>query len=139
MVHICSAKRAARLEAVMPVKGLKLLPFIALATIASASSFAEEQPRSMLGASDLKGIVLSPKPLGPPAQFEQVAKPVAAPAVATTQPAAPSRITRTPPRQKAAVAARKPKAAPRDSYARDVQRQTWPCAGGGTCAWTQGR
>jgi hypothetical protein len=121
----------------MPVKGLKLLPFIALAMFASVGAFAEE-PRGMLGASDLKSIVLSPKPLGPPAHFEQAAKPMAAPAVATTQPAAPRKNTRTQPRQKAAVAARKPKA-PLDSYARDARRQSWPCTGGGICAWTQPR
>ena len=53
--------------------------------------------------------------------------------------AAPRKMTSSKPRQKSAVAARKPKANPLNSYARDARRQTWPCAGGGICAWTHSR
>lgn len=117
----------------MSIKGLLILPFVALAMVASASSFAEEQPRSMLGSFDLKSAVLSPVPLGPPSQF------VAPPAVAKSEAVAPPRIVSGKPRQKTAVAAPKPKSNPLDSYARDSRRQTWPCVGDGICAWTQQR
>ncbi len=145
----------------MPVKGLQLLPFV-VAVLATAAS-AQEQPRSMLGGSfDLKGAILSPTPLGPPSQFEPppvaaepeaappvaapppvAAKPEAAPAVAKSEVPAPRKTVSSKPRQKAAVAARKPKSNPLDSYARDTRRsyardtrpQSWPCTGGGICAW----
>ena len=57
----------------MPVKGLLKLSFIAASMVASATAFAQEQPRSMLGDFDLKSVVLSPAPLGPPSQFERFA------------------------------------------------------------------
>ena len=149
----------------MPVKGLLRLSFLAVSMVVSASSFAQDQPRSMLGNFDLKSVVLSPVPLGPPSQFEPsavaakpeaepdttsaaaaepdkkpavAAKPDTKPTVAKSQTAA-RKLDSSKPRQKSAVAARKPKADPLDSYARDVNRQTWPCTGGGICAWTQPR
>jgi hypothetical protein len=152
-------------EAVMPVKGLLNLSFLAALMVVSASSFAQDQSRSMLGNFDLKSVVLSPVPLGPPSQFEPsalAAKPEtrpettsAAAAEPAKEPAAaakpdkrrtvakseatPRKLASSKPRQKSAVAARKPKADPLDSYARDARRQTWPCTGGGICAWTQPR
>jgi hypothetical protein len=152
-------QRGTRWEAVMPVKGLLKLLFLAASMIASASSFAQEQPRSMLGNFDLKSVVLSPAPLGPPSHFEPsavaakpeakvdtesettsavAAKPDPKPTTAKSE-ASPRKLASSKPRQKSAVAARKPKADPLDSYARDVYRQTWPCTGGGICAWTQPR
>lgn len=123
----------------MSVKRLLILPFVTLATVASASSFAEEQPRSMLGSFDLKSAVLSPVPLGPPSQFvAPVAKPVAVTRpepVAKSEAVAPPRIVSSKPRQKTAVAARKPKSNPLNAYARETRRQTWPCVGEGICAW----
>jgi hypothetical protein len=141
-----------RLEAVMPVKRLQLLAFVGAAVFASASS-ATEQPRSMIDSSfDLKRAILSPEPLGPPSHFEPpqaVATPPTAPPAVATAPAAPAaaapqattprKTVSSKPRQKAAAAARKPRASPLDSYARDSRRQTWPCTGGGICAWTQPR
>jgi hypothetical protein len=138
----------------MFVKGLRLLPFVAVAMFTGAS-FAQDQNqfRGMLGNSfDLKGAVLSPAPIGPPSQFETPAA-AAKPALAKTEPAptvakptvtksaaiAPRKTVSSKPRQKTAVAARKPKSNPLDSYARDVRRQSWPCTGGGICAWTQPR
>lgn len=131
----------------MPVKRLLILPFIAIAALTSAASFAQEQPRGMLGDVDLKSRVLSPVPLGPPSHFESaagVAKPEAAAkpqATARTEPVTPRRVASSKPRQRTTVAARKPKSNPLDSYsyARDPRRQAWPCAGGGICAWTQPR
>jgi hypothetical protein len=159
------AQRGTRWEAVMPVKGLLKLLFLAASMVMSTSSFAQDQPRSMLGNFDLKSVVLSPVPLGPPSQFEPsavavqpetkpeatstataepdkepavAAKPDREPTVAKAE-AAPRKITSSKPRQKSAVAARKPRANPLDSYARDAGRQTWPCTGGGICAWTTPR
>jgi hypothetical protein len=149
----------------MPAKGLLKLSFLAAAIAAGAPARAQEQPRSMLGDVELKSVILSPAPLGPPSQFEppavaakpdasrppettaaagaNVKQPVAARpdgkrAVAKSE-AAPRKVTTSKPRQKPAVAARKPKASALDSYARDVRRQTWPCTGGGICTWTQPR
>lgn len=121
----------------MFVKELLLLPFVALSMVASASSFAEEQPRSMLGGFDLKSAVLSPAPLGPPTQFVAPnTQSVAPPAVAQQGAVASRRIVSSKPRQRTAVAARKPKSNPLDSYAREPsRRQTWPCVGEGICAW----
>jgi hypothetical protein len=145
----------------MPVKGLLKLSFLAASMVASATALAQDQPRSMLGGFDLKSVILSPAPLGPPSQFEPptiaatpettsavaaepdtkpdvAAKPDKKPIVAKSE-AAPRKVTSSKPRQKSAVAARKPKASPLDSYARDAGRQTWPCTGGGICAWTTQR
>ena len=149
----------------MPVKGLLGLLFLAALMVVSTSSFAQDQPRSMLGDFDLKSVVLSPVPLGPPSHFEPSAvaaepetkpettstvaaepdkesavapKPDRKPIVAKSG-ASPRKLVSSKPRQKSAVAARKPKADPLDSYARDARRQTWPCTGGGICAWTQPR
>ena len=144
----------------MPVKGLLNLSFLAASMVASATAFAQDQPRSMLGDFDLKSVILSPAPLGPPSQFEPpaiaatpettsaaAAEPDTKPASAKPDPkpvvakseAAPRKVTSSKSRQKSAVAARKPKASPLDSYARDARRQTWPCNGGGICAWTTTR
>jgi hypothetical protein len=158
------AKRDA-LEAVMPVKGLLKLVFLAASMVVGASSLAQEHPRSMLGNFDLKSVALSPAPLGPPSRFEPsavAAKPEANPGTtpaAAAEPdnkpavavkadqkrtvakseTAPRKLASSKPRQKSAVAGRKPKANPLDSYARDAHRQTWPCTGGGICAWTNPR
>jgi hypothetical protein len=128
------------------------LSFLTAAMVVSAASFAQEQPRSMLGDSfDLKAAVLSPAPLGPPSQFQPPPAAASAtspavtptseakPAAAASQASAPRRTVSSKPRQKAAVTARKSRSSPLDSYATDTRRQTWPCSGGGICAWSQPR
>jgi hypothetical protein len=134
------------------MKQLLELSFLTAAMVISAASFAQEQPRKMLGGSfDLKAAVLDPAPLGPPSQF--VPPPAAAsaaspavtaepakPTVAASETSAPRRTVSSKPRQKSAVAARKPpRPNPLNSYATDTRRQTWPCSGGGICAWSQQR
>jgi hypothetical protein len=178
----------------MPAKGLQLLAFVAAATVAGAS-FAQEQPRDLLGgALDLKETILSPTPLGPPSEFKPppaaAEKPEAAPAVTETEAPPPEaksetiaqgkitgdksrrkitrqeprgkiasgesrrqatgkeprrkitsneprrRTARDEPRRKPAVAARKPRPDPLESYARDTRPQIWPCVGDGICSWT---
>lgn len=134
------------------MKQLLTLLFLTAAMVISAASFAQEQPRSMLGGTfDLKAAVLNPAPLGPPSQFEPppavtsaagpavAAKPDAKPTVAASETSAPRKTASSKPRQKSAVAARKPRPSPLDSYATDTRRQTWPCSGGGICAWSRQR
>ena len=129
----------------MPVKELRLLAFLAVAVTVTTSALAQEPARGMLGATDLRSIVLSPAPLGPPAQFEPQPPAVSrieaatGQTLATTEPAAPPRLASSKFRPKAAAVVRRPKPSALNSYARDVQRQTWPCTGGGICAWTQPR
>ena len=138
----------------MPVKGLLKLSFFVATMVASATSFAQDSKPSMLGGSfDLKSVILSPAPLGPPSHFEPAAAaPRAAPPVAETRAQAkpetkashkpaPHKVVSSKPRQKSTVAARKPRPNPLNSYATDTRRQIWPCkaGSGGICAWTQGR
>jgi hypothetical protein len=136
----------------MPVKGLQLLCFVAALLVAD-TSFAQTQPPGAMDRSyDLKRAILSPAPLGPSSRFEPptpaaeatpvptvVEKPDAKPAVARARTAPPQKTASSKPRQKSAVAARKPKSNPLNSFARDANRQTWPCKGGGICAWNQSR
>jgi hypothetical protein len=142
----------------MPVKGLQLLCFVLPLVVADAS-FAQAPPPGALDRNfDLKRAILSPAPLGPPSRFEPPAvaeappvqattdpaqttaeKPVPTPALARARTATPQKTVSSKPRQKSAVAARKPKSDLRNSFARDANRQTWPCTGGGICAWTKPR
>lgn len=128
----------------MPVKELRLLTFVSLVAVAGTAAFAQDRPRGLLGATDLKSVVLSPSPLGPAAQFEPPADGTwpalaTAKAEAKAEPVAPRKIASIRARSKTAVAARKSKVNPLNSYARDVRPQTWPCTSGGICAWTQPR
>jgi hypothetical protein len=114
---------------------------------------------------DLSKAVLSPKRLGPPAQFEPV--PVEARADRSSDPqasvepkveeppVAPQKAVRTtrvepPPAQEKPSAHEKRRAATHvparaklarrhgnllDAQARDVRIQTWPCRSGGICNW----
>ncbi|MHC2257290.1 hypothetical protein ACVILK_006982 [Bradyrhizobium embrapense] len=106
---------------------------------------------------DLSRAVLSPRPLGPPAQFEPV--PVEAkgdhgpdqhanvepqieePKVAPKKPVRTTRVTPQPEKKRATahVHARAKLARrhsnPLDAEARDTRIQTWPCRTGGICNW----
>jgi hypothetical protein len=104
----------------------------------------EYQPDEFLGL-DLSTAVLSPKPLGPPAEFAPVA--VEARADRAGEPA-PVRVVRVA-HQKIRVAnirAEKPRGAartrlahrhgnPLDAQAFDTRIQVWPCRSGGICNW----
>jgi hypothetical protein len=90
---------------------------------------------------DLKAAVLSPKRIGPPAQFEQV--PVAAkadPEVQVTHPRAQKRqgivhaaIPRPAPTARTKLVRRHSN--PLDAQASDTRIQVWPCKSGGICNW----
>lgn len=125
---------------------------LALGGVALADEY---RPSEYLGL-DLSKAVLSPKRLGPPAQFEPV--PVeartdrseshasVAPQVDDTK-VAPQKAVRTtrvtaPAERKRAVAHVPARAKlarrhtnPLDAEARDVRVQTWPCRTGGICNW----
>jgi hypothetical protein len=118
-------------------------------------AFADEYRPSEFFGLDLSKAVLSPKPLGPPAQFEPV--PVEAnsdhsPADTQAKVEQPEveqqktvRTTRVmaPPAAKKRAVARVPARAklarrhtnPLDAQARDTRIQTWPCRSGGICNW----
>ena len=123
--------------------------YLALGGVASADEY---QPNEFLSL-DLSKAVLSPKRLGPPAQFEpvpveansgrstdteaKVDEPKVEPpkTVQTTRVAAPTERSR----QAAHVPARARLARrhtnPLDAEARDTRVQTWPCRSGGICNW----
>jgi hypothetical protein len=118
----------------------------------------EYRPSEFLGL-DLSKAVLSPKRLGPPAQFEPV--PVEAKADRSSEPQASTepkieeqkvepqktvptaKVTAEPIEKKPRAAARIPARAklarrhtnPLDAQARDTRIQTWPCRSGGICKW----
>jgi hypothetical protein len=113
---------------------------------AGLSSADEYRPSEFLGL-DLSKAVLSPKPLGPPAQFAPV--PIEAdsgsPAAQTRAEAKPvaGSIVR---KNRAAERAEKPRGAartklarrhsnPMDAQASDTRIQVWPCKTGGICNW----
>ncbi|WP_426435669.1 hypothetical protein [Bradyrhizobium genosp. P] len=120
-------------------------------------AFADEYRPSEYFGLNLSTAVLSPKRLGPPAQFEPV--PVEAngdrgnDTQASTEPRVeqpkvepqkPVRTTRvTAPAQRPHKVARVPARAklarrhtnPLDAEARDIRIQTWPCRSGGICNW----
>lgn len=90
---------------------------------------------------DLSQAVLSPKPLGPPAQFEQV------PIEAKAEPADKADLRSLEPAAKTALASAKRRHVatvkkavrmsrnPLDAYALDTRIQVWPCRSGGICNW----
>jgi hypothetical protein len=113
----------------------------------SATSRADEYRPDDFLKLDLPQAVLSPKPLGPPAQFEPV--PVEARAdPALTTPT--TRVVRTAPVHVAKATAIARVAGPHitvpsrlahrhgnplDAQALDTRIQVWPCRSGGICNW----
>lgn len=97
---------------------------------------------------DLRAALLSPKPLGPGAQFEVY--PITARAdakneidAAADKPAAqkavpvakPPRAVATRPQPPARARVARPRSNPLDANAADTRVQTWPCRTGGICNW----
>jgi hypothetical protein len=107
----------------------------------------EYRPDEFLGL-DLSRAVLSPKRLGPDAQFAPV-QVEAADLGSERRPVRTERITRAKTRVRTPVAharAEKPRGAartklarrhgnPLDAQAFDTRIQTWPCKSGGICGW----
>lgn len=97
---------------------------------------------------DLSKALLSPKPLGPGAQFEVY--PITARAdakneidAAADKPAAqkavpvarPQRNVATRPQPPSRSRVARPRSSPLDANAADTRIQTWPCRTGGICNW----
>ncbi|WP_050423093.1 hypothetical protein [Bradyrhizobium tropiciagri] len=125
-------------------------------------AFADDYRPSEFFSLDLSRAVLSPKPLGPPAQFEPV--PVEAkndhgpdqhaavepkveePKVERQKPVRTTRVTEpreAAPHERKRALAHVPARAklarrhsnPLNAEARDTRIQTWPCRTGGICNW----
>jgi hypothetical protein len=127
------------------------------ASVAAGSARADQYRPEEFFSLDLRKAVLSPKPLGPPAQFEQVqvqaktdfeSRPVQTTAVhVSAMPKAAAGIRSAQVRaDKPHVRAEKPRAPartglarrhgnPLDSQASDTRIQVWPCRSGGICNW----
>jgi hypothetical protein len=136
----------------MVLKSLFAAACIALMAWSGVSTADEYAPHQFL-ALDLANAVLSPKPLGPPAEFvrfpvEAKAEPAKEGAPANTEQITTPKIhaAHVTPRNRAAHArsekrlavtslgpARRPN--PLDAQAFDSAIQVWPCKSGGICNW----
>lgn len=128
----------------MVLKGICAAALCALFLVSSQAMADGYRPDEFLGL-DLSKAALSPIPLGPPAQFEQVpveAKTVpdvkALPDVKVKQTVRvhvvkPHRIARTKPPVRAKLVRRHTN--PLDAQASDTRIQVWPCKSGGICDW----
>lgn len=114
---------------------------LALGTAASADQYRAGEFLSL----DLSKAVLSPKRLGPPAEFAPVAveartdsKPVVAepkadvPRMVRTSRVAPAQAAKKQPPARAKLANR---GNPLNANAMDTRVQKWPCRSGGICNW----
>ena len=119
--------------------------------VLGAPAMADEyRPSEFLGL-DLSKAVLSPKRLGPEAEFAPIAIEAKTdraqvdtddfvwPTFAAREPkAAKSQIVRTraePPRAAARVKLAQRRGNPLDAQARDTRILTWPCKSGSICGW----
>jgi hypothetical protein len=118
---------------------------ICAAFLAATPSTAEGYRPGEFLRLDLSKAALSPKPLGPPSQFEPV------PVQADTQNSAAQVSAKPKPNAAAKIRitharAEKPRAAaptrlarrhtnPLDAQAFDTRIQVWPCKSGGICNW----
>ena len=122
--------------------------------LASSSASAEEYGAGEVFTLDLPHAVLSPKRLGPPAQFEPVTVKAKVDPVAEAAPArkAEVRPVRSVKVTRVHIANRKPvrtarrtpavrtklahkHSNPLDAQAFDARIQVWPCRSGGICNW----
>jgi hypothetical protein len=118
--------------------------------VAAGYQADEYQAYEFLGL-DLSKAVLSPKPLGPPAQFAPV-RPLAktdpeSPAAASVRANSKAAATAANPKPRNAhLGVKKPRGAghttlarrhgnPLDAQAFDTRIQVWPCRSGGICNW----
>jgi hypothetical protein len=134
----------------MVLKGVFAAMLCAASVAAVDSARADQYRPEEFFSLDLRKAVLSPKPLGPPAQFEQVqvqaktdfqSRPVRTTAVHVhAMPKAAAKI-----RSAHARAEKRPTPArtklarrhgnPLDAQASDTRIQVWPCRSGGICNW----
>jgi hypothetical protein len=103
----------------------------ALLACSGMSAADEYRPDQFLGL-DLSKAVLSPRPLGPPAEFARV--PIEARAVAVTKIRVAHRRSAKP-RAVAPARLAHRHGNPLDAQASDTRVQVWPCKSGGICGW----
>jgi hypothetical protein len=138
----------------MVLKGVFAAVFCAAMLAAGSSQADEYRPNEFL-TLDLSKAVLSPKPLGPPAQFEPMrveaktdaqskaghadAAPVHVDAVRKAAPkAAKTKVVQSraeKPRALARTKLARRHTNPLDAQASDTRIQVWPCRSGGICNW----
>lgn len=117
----------------------------ALAALGTVASAEEYRPNEFLSL-DLSRAVLSPKRLGPPAEFAPVAvqarteakSVVAEPKADQPRALRTNRVAEKPtakPRGAARTTLARRHGNPLDAKAMDRSIQTWPCRSGGICNW----
>jgi hypothetical protein len=115
---------------------------LAWSGVAAADEYSADQFLSL----DLSQAVLSPKPLGPPAQFVPGPIEPGADAAQASEEPKPAATVAAPRTRVAHLRAEKPHAAartrlarrhtnPLDAQAFDTRIQVWPCRSGGICNW----
>jgi hypothetical protein len=126
------------------------------AIVAAGSSWADEYRPDEFLSLDLSKAALSPKPLGPPAQFEPRRSEAKTDVESKAVDAAPAHVEAVPKRVVAAPKAAKTRIVharaekprppaptklvrrhtnPLDAQASDTRIQVWPCKSGGICNW----
>jgi hypothetical protein len=130
------------------ISGMVGIALLAAPAVAQAEPAATTYKASEFLTLDLSKALLSPKPLGPGAQFEVY--PITARAdakneidAAADRPAAqkavpvakPQRNVATRPQPPARTRVARPRSNPLDANAADTRIQTWPCRTGGICNW----
>ncbi len=124
------------------------IALLAASAVAQAEPAAKAYKAGEFLTLDLSKALLSPKPLGPGAQFEvypitaradakneidaAADKPVVQKAVSVAKP---SRNVATRPQPPARTRVARPRSNPLDANAADTRIQTWPCRTGGICNW----
>jgi hypothetical protein len=137
-------------EALMALKDV-FAAIICAAFLAASPAVADGYRPDEFLSLDLSKAVLSPKPLGPPAQFEpvRVEAKTDAQSKAVHVDAAPKAVNAAPKAAKIKVVharAEKPRVPirtklvrrhtnPLDAQAFDTRIQVWPCRSGGICNW----
>jgi hypothetical protein len=130
-------------EALMVLKDV-FAAFICAAVLVATPAMADGYRPDEFLSLDLSKAVLSPRPLGPPAQFEPVrveaktdaqskAVHVAAAPKAARVKVVHARLER--PRAMASTKLARRHTNPLDAQAFDTRIQVWPCKSGGICNW----
>ncbi|MEA2837761.1 MAG: hypothetical protein QOD89_2311 [Bradyrhizobium sp.] len=134
----------------MVLKGVFAAVVCAALLAGSAASAAEGYKPDEFLSLDLSKAALSPKLLGPPAQFEPMRVEAKTDAQSTaTRAAAPKAVSATPkapktgtvhartekPRVPARTKLARRHSNPLDAQASDTRIQVWPCRSGGICDW----
>ena len=134
----------------MVLRGVFAAVLCAACLAAVNSARADQYRPEEFFSLDLRKAVLSPKPLGPPAQFEQVrveaktdfqSKPVhTTPIHVNAMPKAAAKIRSVQahpdkPRAPARTRLVRHHGNPLDAQASDTRIQVWPCRSGGICNW----